>query len=182
MRITSTVLLTILALSACLTAQADEDAPPQETIAVPSSYPPNWLEKQLTMELAGGATMHQSDDGTITIGTITIKNAAPAIYITGELLNPTVVASFAVPGPRSVMLRSEKDSQVYKTLADNAMLKHGDARMPRFDVVGRLRYCAPVTKDQTDWLNPVAVLEVRSVHFYLVQPGHLRSIHPTLAN
>ena len=55
MRITSTVLLTILALSACLTAQADEGAPPRETIAVPSSYPPNWLEKQLPMELAGGS-------------------------------------------------------------------------------------------------------------------------------
>ena len=80
------------------------------------------------------------------------------------------------------MLRSEKGSQVYKTLADNAMLKHGDARLPRFDVVDRLRYCAVVIKNQTDWLNPVAVLDVQSLRFYLVQPGHLRAIHTTLAN
>ena len=84
--------------------------------------------------------------------------------------NATDVVAFADLGTRSIMLRSKIDSQVYETLAQNAFVRHGDTRLPRIDVVGKMRYCAPIAKDQTDWLNLVAVLDLETVRFYLVSP------------
>lgn len=156
-----------IAFSGCLLAKADEDSSTQETIAVPASYPDNWLEKResLPTELAPAKILQKKD------GTIVIANASPTFSFTGSALKPKDVVAFVDLGSRSIMLKAKKDSVAYKMLKNNVTLKHGDARQPRFIFTGTLCYCAPVLKNHVDWLNPVPVLEVEEVRFYLVAPA-----------
>ncbi|TWU43631.1 hypothetical protein Poly51_62860 [Rubripirellula tenax] len=165
MRYAFSSLTVCLAIASCSIGSASEGAKSLETIEVPASYPHSWLEKQPHMLAPSVTSIRQEDDGTLVI-----TNATPTIVTTGDVRNPTEVIAFAELGTRSIILTTKKDSRVYKALKANAFLKHGDARVPRFDVVGKLKYRAPITNGQADWLNPVAVLDVETVRFYLVGP------------
>ncbi len=159
-------LLAMTAFTICSISYAGDGDSSRETIAVPATYQHNWLEKQPHMLLSSAASIQQKDDGTTTL-----KNVTLTFAFNGSVLSPTDVVAFADFGSRSILLKAKKDSRAYKALANNMTIKHGGSRQPRFDVVGHMRYCAPIINGQADALNPVAVLDVKTVRFYLVPAG-----------
>ena len=162
----TSTLVTSAAFTICMIISAGDGGVSHQTIDVPTNYPPNWLENGAHPSPFATATMQRNDDGTIDL-----KNATLTFSFNGSVLKPFDVVAFADLGSRSVMLKAKKDSQAYRTLANNMTIKHGDSRLQRFDVVGEWHYCAPVANGQIDLLNPVAVLHVKSVRFYLVPAG-----------
>ncbi|TWU44724.1 hypothetical protein Poly51_59930 [Rubripirellula tenax] len=165
---TLSLFLSLVVLGSGLPAEAGEDAEHTRTIDVPATYPGNWLQPQPPVPNLTSAfsISHDKEDGTIAI-----KNATPSISTAGDLHRPESVTAFADLGDRSILLAFPPDSKLYKTFSRNAVMTHGDARLPRFDVVGNLRYAAPIVNGKPQWLNPVPVLDVKTVRFFLVSPG-----------